>query len=345
MADLKILHTADLHIGASKHILFDGAIERQHQMLQEIKRLALKYSVDVVVVAGDAFHRSNPTEEEKNMFLGWVLDMDSLGVILIIESGNHDFKDHSGYTTLRYLSILYKRKKFKNTHIVELNPKLVNVKGYYFACIPWSCDFNKMVRKYWKKCKGKEDLKGYIPVGHGYVRGLKTDTGYVARGELDPIDYDFVTVYLFGDVHKRQEFCDGKGLMCGSPIQHDWGDKLPKTVTLLDLKKSKVIKKSYKKLKGIKPFVVTSDVNSIPKDAVVKLTSMKDLDKVDLPDNVVDVSDSAEDTDVIENISSFSITEGLAEFMAKKGFKPKDQKRAITLVEKLQANVDSKGKS
>ena len=328
---LRLLHSADLHVGDSRHILPEKYLDRQYRMLYEIKRIALKFKCDVVTIAGDVFDKKEPKQEEKDLVLSWLLGMDSSGISTIIIPGNHDTIS-PGYTTIHYLKILYDNDRFENIHIVEGVPRLFIIKKHAFACIPCRHDINSNVDRLYKKLDEKPDA--YFVVAHGYVHGLVTDSNYkVTKDTIKVQDKDFVTAFLFGDVHKRQEFARGKGLMCGAPIQHKWGDKLPKTVSLIDVNGGKIVKKKYIKLKGIEPLVVVDDVDDVPENAIVKLMSMKGVAHSDLPANVVEVTDYVNEEDIYETNSGFKVVDGLAEYLAEKGFDKKEQKLAVNFVE------------
>ena len=58
---LKILHTADWHLG--KKLDNFNRIEEQRQVLDEIADIAQEQNVDVVIVAGDLFDTFNPGVE------------------------------------------------------------------------------------------------------------------------------------------------------------------------------------------------------------------------------------------------------------------------------------------
>ena len=58
---LKILHTADWHLG--KRLQEFSRIEEQKEVLEEIIQIAESENVDLVLLAGDIFDTFNPSHE------------------------------------------------------------------------------------------------------------------------------------------------------------------------------------------------------------------------------------------------------------------------------------------
>ena len=63
---MRILHTADWHIGA-KTDDFDRTKE-QKQALKQIIDIANRYQVDIVLIAGDIYHNIVPSAEDEELF-------------------------------------------------------------------------------------------------------------------------------------------------------------------------------------------------------------------------------------------------------------------------------------
>lgn len=85
---MKILHTADWHIGKKLHKQdlfsdFDYFIDWLVKCIQENK-------IDLVLVSGDVFDLANPSHEAKTQYYQSLLKLKSLGIQLIITGGNHD---------------------------------------------------------------------------------------------------------------------------------------------------------------------------------------------------------------------------------------------------------------
>lgn len=63
---MKILHTADLHLG--KSLYESPQIERQKKMLDDIHKILLKDDYAALIIAGDIYDRSIPPAEYVALF-------------------------------------------------------------------------------------------------------------------------------------------------------------------------------------------------------------------------------------------------------------------------------------
>lgn len=89
---LKILHTADWHLG--KKLDFFSRIEEQKQVLNEICEIADNQDVDVVIIAGDLFDTFNPPVEAIDLFYSTLKRLSENGQRPVIAiAGNHDSPD------------------------------------------------------------------------------------------------------------------------------------------------------------------------------------------------------------------------------------------------------------
>ena len=88
---MKIIHTADWHLG---HKLHDNSqLEEQSLFLDWLKKTIYEQAVDVLLVSGDIFDTSNPPIEAQNAYYDFLVDItkgDSPCKKIIITGGNHD---------------------------------------------------------------------------------------------------------------------------------------------------------------------------------------------------------------------------------------------------------------
>jgi len=85
---MKILHTADWHIGKKlhKHDLypdFDLFIEWLHKTIQQEK-------VDLLLISGDIFDLANPSSEARKQYYQALIKLQQLNCKIIATGGNHD---------------------------------------------------------------------------------------------------------------------------------------------------------------------------------------------------------------------------------------------------------------
>lgn len=85
---MKILHTADWHIGKRLHKKdlaedFQLFIDWLHSLIQ-------KEAIDILLIAGDVFDLSNPSSESRTLYYQSLIKLKDLGCKIIITGGNHD---------------------------------------------------------------------------------------------------------------------------------------------------------------------------------------------------------------------------------------------------------------
>jgi exonuclease SbcD len=88
--NMKILHTADWHLGQS---FFDYDRKAEHAVfLTWLGNQIRELDVDVLLIAGDVFDSPNPSAESQYMFYRFLRDMTSenQGLQIIVIAGNHD---------------------------------------------------------------------------------------------------------------------------------------------------------------------------------------------------------------------------------------------------------------
>lgn len=85
---MKFIHLGDLHLGKSVNDF--SMIEDQKYILNEIKNLIRQEKVDGVLLAGDIYDRTVPSEEAVKVFDGFLTELSSMGKQVFAVSGNHD---------------------------------------------------------------------------------------------------------------------------------------------------------------------------------------------------------------------------------------------------------------
>jgi len=85
---MKILHTADWHIGKSlyKYDLYEDI----HLFFKELCSIIQKESVDILLISGDIFDLANPSNRDKELYYQFLGDLMQMKIRVIITAGNHD---------------------------------------------------------------------------------------------------------------------------------------------------------------------------------------------------------------------------------------------------------------
>lgn len=85
---MKILHTADWHIGKKlhKHHLYPDF----DYFIQWLCQLIAEENIDVVLISGDVFDLANPSAEARQQYFNALVSLHKLSCTIIITGGNHD---------------------------------------------------------------------------------------------------------------------------------------------------------------------------------------------------------------------------------------------------------------
>lgn len=93
---MKILHTADWHIGRKLNGL--DLLDEQRFVLDQLVRDIKSEGPDVVVISGDIFDRTNPSKEALDVVNEYLYTINiELKVTVLVISGNHDSKERLNY--------------------------------------------------------------------------------------------------------------------------------------------------------------------------------------------------------------------------------------------------------
>lgn len=225
------LHTADIHLNALRE--FDGFLGRAEKTLNRITEIAVDHQVDLVVVAGDVYHSRSITHLERQLLSNW---LGSCPVPVIAISGNHEVRSEDlGDTTLSYLSKI----RHKNHLVYDGAPTVLKKKRCYFILFPYvgwtNTEFNLLLEAVLEQIPSNN--LPIVVVMHEYLRGAKTDSGYVKEkdDQIVLIENKFprVTYWALGDVHKCQRILPN-AWYSGAPHQTRFDETLPKGVLLVD---------------------------------------------------------------------------------------------------------------
>lgn len=228
---MRILHTADLHYGHSRFLPAGAHIERQQRMSREICSLVQAHHIDVVILAGDIAHRIDLSPEEEYIMVEFLRDLDDL-VPWVAIAGNHD-RYGKDKTRIDFLT----QVKFKQGTIATSQPSWVLHRDVKFILVPYAGHSTESLENaVHKVIATSKPAATTIVVAHEHFEGAVLDSGYVGHSQGYPripripeVDY-----WALGDIHLHQAVTVG-AWYSGAPIQHTFGEKLPKGVIVLDL--------------------------------------------------------------------------------------------------------------
>ena len=215
-----IIHISDLHV---RTFLYHNLYENMFfNLTRDLDEKFGEYSRDEIriVITGDIFHQKINISNEQLLIISNLLrDLTMFGKVVIIP-GNHDFLMNN---VGRVDSI---------TPIVDL--LAIDDLTYYRDYGVYDDENIKWVVYSLYQGNEKPDFENkgdglYVGLFHGPIDGLSTDTGFVFEEAYSQLNFIGCDLVLCGDVHKRQTFTlpnGGKGIMIGSMIQQNFGEKV-----------------------------------------------------------------------------------------------------------------------
>lgn len=99
---MKFLHLGDLHLG--KTLSDFDLIEDQRYILDQILRIADKESIDGILIAGDVFDKSIPSEAATKLLDYFLIELAKKEIKVFMVSGNHDSDDRLNYGSTLFAS-------------------------------------------------------------------------------------------------------------------------------------------------------------------------------------------------------------------------------------------------
>ncbi len=252
---MKFLHLGDLHLGKSLSN-FD-LIEDQRYILDQIFHIAEKESVDGVLIAGDVYDKSIPSEAAMRLLDDFLIKLAQKERKVFMVSGNHDSDDRLNYgSTLFARNEIFITAVFDGTlHKQSFADKDTQIDVYMLPFVKAS-----QVRHYFPD----EDIENYedavraiirntpidknnknLLVAHQFVSGKGADpalagsesVGTQSVGLVEKIGYDCFDDFDYvalGHIHSPQRVGRDAVRYSGSPLKYSLSEvKNEKSVPLI----------------------------------------------------------------------------------------------------------------
>jgi exonuclease SbcD len=140
---IKIIHTADLHLGVETYGRVDpatGLSSRFNDFLAALDQLvqyALDEKADLVLICGDAYKSRSPSQTQQRELARRINRLASAGVAVFILVGNHDLPNAVGRATS---TEIFDTLAVKNVY-VSSRPEIINIETangpVQVASLPW----------------------------------------------------------------------------------------------------------------------------------------------------------------------------------------------------------------
>ena len=238
---MKLLHLGDLHLGRSLGD-FD-LIEDQKYILDQILKIIEKENVDGVLIAGDVYDKSIPSEAATNLLDYFLCKLSESGVQTFMISGNHDSDDRLNYgsnlfeANQIYISALYHGTLDKRTVTdgygevnVYLLPFVKASQVRHFYPEETIDSYDDAVRVILKHADMDVTQRNVI-VAHQFVTGQSEDpalggsegAGTQSVGLVEKIGYDCFDGFDYvalGHIHSPQRVGRDEVRYSGSPLKY-----------------------------------------------------------------------------------------------------------------------------
>lgn len=174
---LKLLHTADLHLGMTfqsrqypAHVQ-QQLVEARYESLDQVVTLAQEEACDLIVIAGDLFHRINIAADQVSRTLDILKKFP--GIIAFLP-GNHDY-----YEPHNQLWTALNELVFEELYLLtERRPYNLNDAGLDLVLYPAPCDSKHSAenRIDWiRELPEKPRARWHIGIAHGTIQGISPD--------------------------------------------------------------------------------------------------------------------------------------------------------------------------
>ena len=256
---MKLIHLGDLHFGKSVNEF--SMIEDQRFILQEILKIIEEKEVDTVLIAGDVFDRSVPSEEAVRLFDEFLTDLVARKKQVFVISGNHDSDERLNFGSRLfrnekvYISGKYTGKVDVERVEDEYGPINVYLMPYVKASMVAHYFPEEKITNYDSafkiaidKCNVNTDERNII-LTHQFVTGKSLDTelsgsesSILNVGNVDKIysdcfaPFDYVAM---GHIHSAQAVGRETIRYAGSPLKYSLSEReirKDKTVPVVTLK-------------------------------------------------------------------------------------------------------------
>lgn len=262
---MKIIHLSDLHIGKSVNEF--SMIEDQRYIFNRIYQIIDEEKPDAVLIAGDIYDKSVPSEEAVELCDEFITRLSQLQTQTCIISGNHDSDQR-----LSFGSQLMKKSKINIASVFRGNVETVMISGKDGErdMVIYMLPFIKpsSVRRFYEQ----EDIVTYDDAVKAVMSGIKIDnakinvlmlhqfiTGFQACeseelsvGTLDQVsaehfkEFDYVAL---GHIHGPQNIrlLNEKGeevlvRYCGTPLKYSFSEmNHNKSVTVVEFQPQKPV--------------------------------------------------------------------------------------------------------
>lgn len=264
---MRLIHLSDLHIG--KRVNEFSMLEDQEYILKEILGIIDDEQPDGVIIAGDVYDKSVPSEEAVKLLDSFLTSLAKRKRQVYIISGNHDSAAKLAFaSSLIDLSGIHISPVYDSAQIAMMGDGLVrpykledgkgqmaNIYMLPFvkpamvrAVFPDEADY---IKDYTDACRvavehmDVDEKVTNILVAHQFVTGAVRSESEENVGGLDNVDvsvFDSFDYVALGHIHGPQKVGRETVRYCGTPLKYSLSEaNHTKSVTVVDIPENKKI--------------------------------------------------------------------------------------------------------
>lgn len=317
------IQSSDWHIGDCRN--FPGYLERHKDILWQILNYADTDKIPLLI-PGDVFHRLDTRDEERLLFMEFLLEVERRGIPTVISPGNHDHKE-ADITQLD----LFAKIPLNNIVVTTWNPEVVKIGNLGVIVLSWQKYSTEQIeQEVTKRLQFIADCEFKIVMLHELIAGSKFDNGQVKSSKIKIPFISDIDYWAVGDIHKSQMANQANAWYAGAPAQFKFDDVLRKGCLKVDLTKPE--EPEFLPIKS-KKLLVVSSVDEMTEDAYYLVKGdVEDVLRANEDARVMRSEWVRTETDEIE-YDKVGITDGLIPFLAEKGVEEDLQTKAVEWVD------------
>lgn len=236
---MNLFHLSDLHLG--KRLNEFSLIEDQAYILHEITDIIREEKPDAVLIAGDVYDRTVPSEDAMKLWDDFLIRMAELKMPVFAISGNHDsavrFSDHGalvGATGIRLSRVYDGTAESYLLSDGDVNVR-IHLLPFLKPAVVKALFPEEEINDYTDACRVAISRMALDPkevnllIAHQFVTGATTcDSEEIVVGGLDNVDasvFDGFDYVALGHLHGKQKIGRDTVRYCGTPLKYSFSEK------------------------------------------------------------------------------------------------------------------------
>lgn len=236
---MKLFHLSDLHLG--KRLNDFSLIEDQAYILHEITDIIREEKPDAVLIAGDVYDRTVPSEDAMKLWDDFLIRMAELKMPVFAISGNHDsavrFSDHGalvGATGIRLSRVYDGTAESYLLSDGDVNVR-IHLLPFLKPAVVKALFPEEEINDYTDACRvaisrmATDPKEVNLLIAHQFVTGATTcDSEEIVVGGLDNVDasvFDGFDYVALGHLHGKQKIGRDTVRYCGTPLKYSFSEK------------------------------------------------------------------------------------------------------------------------